>query len=1108
MTAPVSVLLASLATTEEARNAVRAVHDGLYAKAHSEVAARRQGAINNEMRSIFRAVLTHCEKSLSTGVTPKPLQRPFATSTAPTLREMMDLLHDERAHFELTGSKDFEKAIASQLQWLMNEMTDARQQATTLGIQYNMLLTRYAKTEETFLKEKERARTVQGKYEEHVRASTSQQEQNDKVIAELNTQLQAMRVKMRQAALDVAASKLAIPAASSGKKGAGSKPVLAPLRTTIAASSSFLEPTGVSELVSGELSFSARVGNSQQHSLHHELSHIAPPESGRQLGAALPSHRSSHTHERSTNKSPADLSTRKSTPNSNVPHHLPPTHSGGESNPYAHDDDAANFYSTTILSLNQQMESLTARTQELETDLEETEKRLERQKESTQQAIQAGQLESKMIRTALGQVKEAHRNEIETLKKKIDERDAEIANQKKGTEQLHERLKESAAKMLSLQQLLLSGPSVQSLLVGAVQSEQVEQTAESIEDLSERISAFSSHFADITADDFGTALENQRSGPVPTTQPQRASRSRSKLWVAKATQTEDEGVDEQDRPTVDRKNTRSPMLDEGDLVCGEQIFTHIPTAGTTTNGESDAGGAEQTGDSASETPSTGNEDRRPTSPSQLQASTITVPPSLLSPSQINGEQHDEGSLSSPLGRKNKSLVSLKSPQSSSPSGKGGASGKRTAAGVVGAVKKGSSSSNLKGAAGKASKSGKGASPMSKSANVEGVPFVGDGDDGDDAADDDEETMSPEEYARREKEANARAISKARSSSFLSDGVTLMGEDAQREIANNMERQAALRKQLTQLLDQLEASRHETSEEKKAKLAALEELELERQRRSKDDERIQILKNAAKDDKNKIEALSLRVGQQLGENSRLIDELHGVRDARETDRENFEKEIADLRAKIAKLQESEAREAMLRKERQFVELCERAIRAMVSAEATASCPNCLTRLTNPVTLFPCGHNFCEVCFFEMQEDIKGPLSPDVGDAIGRWRKYRQDMEAHNRDPDQFKAPRQVAGFFTKAGYAKCVPNCPLYCSDCKARTANEYVTSFRLDELSEKIAYVSNVVSEIQALSMQRYCDEAGDSGAGAGRHFVMNDTSAMSTLSLGIDLEKPVSFYD
>lgn len=1088
-----TVLLSVAPMEERNRTVLRDLHDGLQETSRSAVLEARRAQSGKELNGLLKQIFAHWKTEPNWIL--KGAGRGVPTVQVPTIQQLMNALHDERMHFEeVTNSGNIQpmlQALARQLQWLIEQLGTTKERSELYEHQYKLLLLRYAQQSQTLLEMKDKNRDLDIQLCEQIKALGAERARSADYQRETNGQLNALRDKLRDALETNMQLNLQIER--------GGPP---PSRNRSRSSAVGLPP----------------------------LRNSTPSKTTKGGGAVPSSMGSSSESPRLTAASGTPM--ESSTPSN--------AFGGGE---FAESGSMAvqekEEFLHTISQLRQDLAGAEERAESLKEESEMLSQKLKSEKEVTEAAVRAGKMEATCLQQLLQTVRDGHVQQLRRVEKSVADARATIVAHEGTIQALQERLKEGSARMLALQSLLLSGPSVQTLLVdtATVNPLDAKGATESLAELSERINVFADHLASITASDFGpmqakvlkslaptdapqdedhtsemvveTAAEGggalssapvfptelpastslpQQSAPASPTSPFPSSQSRKKIFNAVAVQTDPiasmplsirplSGEVERitiPTPTHNTQTTRmSSARSESSELCAfademhnsvaspiavrrkpsnssTTSFTAAPTTGSKPGSfrKTPQGGPS----SSSKEGAKGTDDKRKksldgfTEPIAVSSGgggggdSATPPFPFPSDTALSPEASPRQSPTRPM-----PATSAQAPSGSRPEGGGGAGGRlKTVAKATGKI-------------------------ATAVAKVERYPT----DSGKDAT-----TVSPQPQLASP--VSSRVRSDANVYPSMSGGAT---EDNTSRLTDSLDKMGALRKQLNAVSDELYQLKQVAEKQKKSLADAQQELMDKEKLHSKDAVKLASLAEQSENDKKKFDKVNERCLTLLQEISALREEVHDAKDAKDQLEGDLQSKVADLQRVIDKFRRSDERVAMLQRETQFVDTCDRVMRCLASVEATAACPICLKRLCCPVLLTPCGHSFCEECFVQLQSQRNLVLPGDAMHALESFNSYKKAVTAHKEAVATFQAqylaglgddeakvpppPKKPSGYQSKSTFVKCITGCNLYCPDCTKQQVTGYVTQARLEEIAWKVAYVESTMQEIYELSKQR-----------------------------------------
>jgi hypothetical protein len=660
--------------------------------------------------------------------------------------------------------------------------------------------------------------------------------------------------------------------------------------------------------------------------------------------------------------------------------------------------------------------------------------------------------------------------QLREMERKIADDKIEALHQEDRIKQLQEQLRDSSAKLLSFHNLLLNGPSLQSILVSGMGAEGDQSAlSESIEELHSQISHFSEFFSRISAADLLSVRSELRERLARPSQVD--STSKSKRWKKIATmdfqgQTTDFQKD-LDSPCVPEKTENMDFKADAELELTNLHRSELPI--TRAGGASPVKGESPLAESMVAP-------QRPKVHLETEKDSIEKDTGNNSAAQVQPEVERPTLAGSAVESFEKSSSTLRSPT----------------------LVKTTSTLRKKIAKQKVVKDGPQGSKDSKDSL--------------------KSTAAMQETVQYEPTAT-EAASLRRINTLPSGGLEV-ANDSTNDMGHNIQRMSTLRKQVVQLQDQLASVEADYEKEKKSSSDLRASLNEGLAVWAQCKEKIGSLTAQIGVERVKSERLSERCAQLLSEISKLHEEMHKLADDKDDQINMLTSAVDELTVKLATYEKSEMKQRMIARERQFLECCERALRCMASAEATSSCSACLRRMSYPLTLVPCGHTFCEKCFLREQHRKGVALPMDAMSAIGVLHSYERSLAEFHEFEERIQRdflsgatvseqdlllkrgpPKLPVGYLTKPLYVKCATNNPFYCADCEKHCATGYLVSQLLDELCGKISYVHTVVDEIQGLSKTHVIDDL-TGGEPAKDGFVIADRSHKTLKTSYVDLEQ------
>jgi hypothetical protein len=166
-------------------------------------------------------------------------------------------------------------------------------------------------------------------------------------------------------------------------------------------------------------------------------------------------------------------------------------------------------------------------------------------------------------------------------------------------------------------------------------------------------------------------------------------------------------------------------------------------------------------------------------------------------------------------------------------------------------------------------------------------------------------------------------------------------------------------------DKAEASYQESHakwiQELKARKEASEQLEKLQLDLRTTCSQLQLVQREYDSEKEAMAGHNERVSRIMAELRKMEEERGFKEDQHNSEVKALHKDIIQLRSENQKLSLSDARTKLRAKERLYMEGAERMLRCMLSLQATAACPVCLDVVRDPIVLVPCGHVMCSKCF---------------------------------------------------------------------------------------------------------------------------------------------------
>jgi hypothetical protein len=1156
MTLHPTVMLSSMeGVDDQTKASLLALHETMQETARQSVMEQRRAHAGRELHGILQQVFAHYRNE-SNVLGPstivgrrhrrhaqlsqqgKKIAHP--TVMVPTMLEVMDAMADERMHFETVTEQTGDAThmlehLARQLQWLVAELGAAKERGELYEHQYKLTLVDYGH-------QTERLHALQGQYNDLTlqfsdqgSALQAERSRSADMAREAAMQIDALRDNLK----DAMEANLALHMNGGGggpRGGAGGRSSLPPLRTARGSSK-----TGA--LAALGLSVPSSTPPAQSRNASHNTTPRVPAVGG------------------ASGISPRDASAAAMSPRPALPTAAVAVGGGGIG------IDEKERYLNMINTLRKDLDVQRQLCDEANDALRAALAQVDGERERVVIAEKAGAMELQATQQLLKTVRDGHVRQLDTLEKSLGEAHATAAAHERTIQALQHRLKDSSARLLSLQSLLLSGPSVQTLLMTSAATSKVEaeDASETLGDLADRIAAFTDQFNTMSADDFTTAkarmqtllhdppADDGRVGSdaeghdslgaiVPSPTSYEVAGLMSGEGVSGAVDNASAVASSQSglaapAPLRHRRKPGSSVstsdqfaqTDEVQWMTHDTRFVHdghvttVPSSTTASAAKTRSGAGARSGSSTSKplsrkgsavggggvggmgnfaseqiAVSVAGGDVDMSNPSSPFATQLDLAPDRRSPS-------DQQVPSSRVSPSNNALL----PPSAKTLSKSPTTGK---------------SAPAKGAPAKAAKGSKTSGQPSRSPSLRRVGSAASmAEESITVNDDDEEIAAEEEAQKRARKAEQDAMKKA-AAGMKSGGISStnfdMNSNTTSEIAANLDRMTALRKQISQAGDQIHQLQQQVDREKRSSSDLERRLDEQGKAHSKDAEKIASLSKQLDQERSKVEKMSQRISTLLSDITDCQENIQQVKDERDQLQDSLMQRIETLERTIEKYKKADERSAMINKERQFLEVCERAIRCLMSAEATSSCNLCLSRLSNPVSITPCGHVCCEQCFLLHQAEHNISLPSDAYDALQTIYVYRQALvdfhEATERaqadflagliplPPDAKRPPRPPNGYLTKSTFTKALTGCAFRCPECDKNIGNGYCHQYRFEELCSRLEYVSSVVGELQQMGKARYAEEIQLSDPTAEiqlERLVVADRSKKSEKKTYVDLE-------